>query len=163
MAAFLTGKMVVGQPGDIHSSALNPVLTECDGIDEFGQAARYVYLAGVASTAQYDWVAYDEAGATIRAIADGQGDLAIATAATVANKYGWYQIVGKAYANALTGFADNGKVYLTGTAGSVDDSDVAGDAVVGAWGRSALDATGCPTGTAIFQLDRPKIHDLAFD
>lgn len=158
MAAFLTGKAVVGQPGDIHSSALNPILTECEGIDEFGQAARYIYLGGVASTVQYDWVSFDEAGVTLRAVADAQGNLAIATAAIVAAKYGWYQIVGKSYGTALTGFADNGKVYLTSTAGAVDDSDVAGDAVIGAWGRGALSGT-----TAIFQIDRPKVHDLAVD
>ena len=53
-------------------------------------------------------------------------------AALTASYYGWVQISGKALGNCLTLFADNGYVYLTGTAGSIDDASVAGDFIHGA-------------------------------
>lgn len=121
---------------------------------------EYIYLQGVASTVVGDWVTFDEAHLTTRAVADGQGRVAVAQAAVVASQFGWYMIYGTTSALTLASFADNGKVYLTATAGSVDDADVAGDAVMGAWGRSATDAT---TLLATFELSYPTVHDLAFD
>ena len=50
--------------------------------------------------------------------------------------FGWLQIKGRAIGKALTAFADNGVVYLTATAGSIDDASVAGDVVTGAIGRN---------------------------
>ena len=121
---------------------------------------EYVYLKGVASTAIGTWVTFDEAGLTTRAVANAQGRVAIAMAATVASTYGWYQIYGSAQGLALTAFVDNGKVYLTATDGSVDDTDVAGDAVIGAVGRSAVNET---TLLATFELNYPMVQDLAID
>ena len=125
---------------------------------------EYMYVQGVASGAQYDWVTIDEDFVTTRAVADAQGLVGVLQADLDATTdFGWAAIGGNHYAKALTAFADNGKVYLTATAGSVDDADVAGDFVVGAIGRSALNATGNPTGTAEFQLARPIVQDTAFD
>lgn len=119
---------------------------------------EYIYLQGVASTVATDWVTFDEAHLTTRAVANGQGRVAIAMAAVVASSYGWYQIYGSATGNALAGFADNGSVYLTATAGSVDDADVAGDAVIGAIGRSAVSG-----GDATFELNYPVVQNIAID
>lgn len=125
-------------------------------------AKEYIYLSGVASTAAGSWVTFDEAHLTLLAVANAQGRVAISlTANTSATNYAWYQIYGKAVGKALTGFADNGKVYLTATAGSVDDADVAGDVVIGAIGRSALDTP--TTGMAYFELSYPVVLDLAID
>ena len=77
--------------------------------------------------------------------------------ANVANQYGWYQVRGKAVGKALTGYADNGLVYATATAGSVDDAVVAGDRVKKAIGASALDAPA--TGMAEFEIDAPFMDD----
>ena len=119
---------------------------------------EYMYVQGVASGALYDWVTIDEDFVTTRAIADGQGGVGILQAALDATTdFGWMAISGNHYGKALTGFADNGVVYLTGTAVSIDDTDVAGDQVYGAIGRSALNATGNPTGTAEFELNRPEV------
>ena len=121
---------------------------------------EYIYLKGVASTVLGSWVTFDEVHQTALAVADAQGRLAIALAAVVADKYGWYQIYGSASGLALTAFADNGKVYLTSTDGSVDDADVGGDAVIGAVGRSAVNET---TLLATFELNYPMVQDLAID
>jgi len=123
-------------------------------------AKDFIYLQGVVSTAIGSWVTFDEAHLTIRTVADAQGRVAIAMAAILAAQFGWYQIYGKASGLTLASFADNGKVYLTSTAGSVDDADVAGDFVVGAVGRSATNAT---TLLADFELNYPMVQDTAFD
>jgi hypothetical protein len=121
---------------------------------------EYIYLTGVASTAVGTWVTFDEAHITTRAAANAKGRVAIAMAATVASTYGWYQIYGSAQGLALTAFADNGNVYLTSTAGSVDDTDVAGDAVINAVGRSAVNET---TLLATFEISYPFVSDIAID
>lgn len=122
---------------------------------------EYIYLKGVASTVAGSWVTFDEAHVTTLAVADAQGRVAVAQAAVDStSEYGWYMIYGTCSALCLASFLDNGKVYLTSTPGSVDDADVAGDAIVGAVGRSARNTT---TGMATFELNRPFAHDLAFD
>ena len=54
----------------------------------------------------------------------------------------------------VAGFADNGLIYCTSTAGSVDDAVVAGDLVVGAIGRSAISS-----GAATVELNYPFVTD----
>ena len=130
------------------------------GVRRRVDANEFVYLQGVASTAIGTWVTFDEAGLTIRTAANAQGRVGIAMAAILAAQFGWYQIYGSASGLALTAFADNGKVYLTSTAGSVDDADVAADFVVGAVGRSAVNET---TLLATFELNYPMVQDTAFD
>lgn len=125
------------------------------------QNNEYIYLKGVASVVAGTWVTFDEAHVTTRAVADAQGRVAVAKAAVDATtEFGWFQIYGSVQGKALTAFADNGKVYLTATAGSVDDTDAAGDAVIGAIGRSAVNET---TLLATFELNYPIVMDLAVD
>ena len=123
---------------------------------------EFIYLQGVGSTLANSWVSFDEAHVSTLAVANAKGRVAIAGAAVDATtEYGWYCIYGKFAGKALAAFADNGSVYLTATAGSVDDADVAGDAVLNAWGRSALDTPS--TGLAYFELNYPSVSDIAFD
>ena len=52
--------------------------------------------------------------------------------ASVAAEFGWYQISGKAVTKATTAsgnVADNGDLYMTATAGEVDDVVVTGDRI----------------------------------
>ena len=118
---------------------------------------EYIYLQGVASVVDGTWVTFDEDFVTARAVADAQGQVAIATAAVDATtEYGWFAIWGMKTGLCLASFVDNGVVYLTSTAGSVDDTDVAGDQVYGAIGRTARDTT---TGMSEFQLNYPEVLD----
>jgi len=145
---------------DVHTSKRYRLGT----IKEDVKGNKYMYVQGVASGAQYAWVTIDEDHVTSLATADAQGRVGILQAALDATTdFGWMAIYGNHYGKALSGFVDNGKVYLTSTGGSIDDSDVAGDFVVGAIGRSALDATGNPSGTAEFELNFPIVQDTAFD
>lgn len=118
----------------------------------------FVYLKGVADTAVGSWVTYNvDDGSTALLAANAIGPVAIAMSANVADQYGWYQVEGKAVGLALAAFADNGNVYATATAGSVDDAVVAGDRVKNAKGASALDAPA--TGMAEFEIHRPFMDD----
>jgi hypothetical protein len=130
-----------------------------NAVDETLGGGEFIYLKGVASTAIYDWVTYNrDDGTTTRAVANAIGPVGVAMAALTASYFGWYQISGKAYGNCLTQFADNAAVFLTGTAGSVDDTSVAADLVGNAKGASAK-AVG--TAFAEFEIDRPWVNDRA--
>lgn len=119
---------------------------------------EFIYLQGVASTVVGSWVTFNaDDGTTALLAANAIGPVAIAMSANVASQYGWYQIYGKAVGKALTGFADNGNVYATATAGSVDDAIVAGDRVKNAKGASAVDTPSA--GLAEFEIQYPVMDD----
>ena len=121
-------------------------------------AGEFVYLLGVASTAVGSWVTYNmDDGSTALLAANAIGPVAVAMSANVASQYGWYQIDGKAVGKALAAYADNGLVFATATAGSIDDAVVVGDRVKNAKGASAVDTPS--TGLAEFEIHRPLMDD----
>jgi len=134
-----------------------PLGTILQATDPTYGPGEFIYLKGVASTAIGSWVTFNyDDWTTALAVADAIGPVAISMSAnTAATSYGWYQISGKASGLALASFADNGNVYLTATAGSVDDAVVAGDYVYGAKGASTI--TGA--GLADFEISRPFVKD----
>lgn len=121
---------------------------------------EFIYAKGVASTVVGSAVIIAPDGwTTSLATADDKGTFATAMAATVAGEFGWYQTYGKAVVKVLASFADNANVYLTGTAGSVDDAVVAGDRVHKSLGASAI---GTPSaGLAEIELNYPFCDDIA--
>lgn len=119
--------------------------------------ATFVYLQGVASCAVRNWVTINmDDGTTTRLVADARGPVGIAMATLTASYYGWFARVGKILGSCLTQFADNGRVYITATAGSVDDASVAGDVV---WNAKGASATTVDSGYAEFEIDRPYVAD----
>jgi len=154
-------QIVGAQPiADTSTTQMHPFGTIVRAVDvgttAYG-AGEFVYLKGVASTAVGSWVTYNmDDGTTALLAANAIGPVGVAMSAnTAATSYGWYQISGKAIGACLTGFADNGKVYITATAGSIDDTSVAGDLVVNAKGASAID-----TLKAEFEIARPFVADV---
>lgn len=128
------------------------------GANQNGEG-EFIYLKGVASTAVGSWVTfYEDDYTTALLAANAIGQVGVAMSANVASQYGWYQVRGKAVGKALAAYADNGLVYATATAGSVDDAAVAGDRVKKAIGASALDAPA--TGMAEFEIDHPFMLSL---
>jgi hypothetical protein len=97
---------------------------------------EYIYMLGVASTVAGDAVIYTGAYATARAVANLKGPLAIAMGACVASTYGWYQISGLATGISLTAVVTQTPLYLTATAGQLDDAVVATDLVYNAFAYS---------------------------
>lgn len=114
---------------------------------------EFIYLKGVASTAAADFVTFDSAFATTRTAANAKGPVAVAMAAVLANQYGWYGIYGAFTGNVATG-ADGAKVWVTATAGRVDNTDVAVDIITGAIQRSAT-----ASNRATFWLNYPFAHN----
>jgi len=122
------------------------------GTTNYG-VGEFIYAKGVASCAAKDWVGIPSDNFTlVRAVANGNYPVGVAMAALTASYYGWVQITGKALGNCLTQFADNGYVYLTATAGSIDDASVAGDWISGAVGASSAVVGDLH---AEFELSRP--------
>lgn len=154
--------------GRIGRQPIADTSTTADGVTRLGEIVQayddtygtgeFIYLEGVASTAIGTWVTYNaDDFTTTRLAANAIGPVAVAMSANVADQYGWYQIQGKAVGLALAAYADNGLVYATATAGSIDDAVVAGDRVKRAKGASAVDTPS--TGFAEFEIDRPFMDD----
>tara|TARA_R110000744_G_scaffold157670_2_gene273565 strand:- start:216 stop:719 length:504 start_codon:yes stop_codon:yes gene_type:complete len=121
-------------------------------------AGDFIYLKGVASTVVGSFVTYNsDDNSTALLAANAIGPVATAMSINLAGYYGWYQISGKAVGKAKASYADNGLVYATSTAGSIDDAVVAGDRVKLAKGASAVDTPS--TGLAEFEIQRPFMDD----
>ncbi len=140
------------------NSVIPPLGTVVRAVDPTYGVGEFIFLKGLAATAVGTWVTYnnDDYSTTLLA-ANAIGPVGVSMSANVANQYGWYQISGKAIGLCLAGFLDNANVYATATAGSVDDSVVAGDRVKNAVGASAI---GVPSGSfAEFEINRPFMDD----
>ena len=149
--------LVGAQPiADTSTEQMHPIGTRVKAYDETYGEGEFIYLKGLASTAVGELVVYEEYGnLTVRAVAGSRGPAAVAMSANVASQYGWYQIFGAAVIKAGT-VADNGDVFLTATAGTVDDANVAGDKVDNARFKSA---DGTPSaGYAICQIAYPSCN-----
>lgn len=117
------------------TTQLLPLGTTVRAQDDNNNAGEFIYLVGIASTAAKDWVTYDVGSyVTTRLVAAAVGPVAVAMSANVASQYGWYQISGRAEANASSSLAlaTGALLYATATAGIVDDAVVSGDRVYGA-------------------------------
>lgn len=160
MTWTVTNSVVGNQPIATTSTTQNhPVGKIVTARDPTYGEGEFIYLLGVAGTAVGSWVTYNmDDGSTTGLVADAMGPVAIAMSANVASQYGWYQISGKAVGKCLTAFADNGKVYITATSMTVDDTSVAGDLVIGAIGAST---TVADSGVADFEISRPFVTNGA--
>jgi hypothetical protein len=159
MAYDIVNPIVGAQPiADTSTVQNHPLGTMVSAVDPTLGAGEFVYLTGIASTVVGSWVTYAQSdNSTALLVANAIGMVGTAMSINVASSYGWYQISGKAVGKALTGFADNGNVYATATAGSIDDAIVAGDRVKLAKGASAVDTPS--TGLAYFEISRPFMDD----
>lgn len=153
--------LVAHQPiAETETSKKHPLGTRMWAHSATYGAGEFIYLKGVANTERGSWVHYNaDDFSTALTAANGIGPVAVAMSANVANQYGWYQIHGKAVGKALSGYADNALVWLTATAGSVDDTVVDGDMVHLAKGASAVDTPS--TGLAEFEIHYPYTDDIA--
>lgn len=133
----------------------HPLGTEAVAMDNTYGVARFLYLAGVASTVPGDYVCYNlKTGATVRAVHGGAtstGPGAVAMSANVSGQFGWYAVFGAVPVVAAT-VASDVPLYLTATAGSLDDAVVSGDKISGIISRAAT-----ASGYATCQLAYPEI------
>jgi hypothetical protein len=126
------------------------------GVDQNGK--EYIYLAGVNSTVAGDLVRFDENYQTARSEANITGACAVALAATITGKFGWYQVYGDATVNTNGDVAADKALYVTASYGCVDDAAVAGDLIFGI--TSMTGRTGAGPITAF--LNYPMCYDGAY-
>lgn len=125
----------------------HPLGTRIRGFDATDGHGEFIYLQGKANTLVGSWVIIDGDNYTTT-LADADdiatvfGQMAVAMSANVANQYGWYAIYGKIEAQMAASFADDGKVYLTSTAGVCDDASVANCRVNNAKGCETIVSAG---------------------
>lgn len=159
MANELSGAFLA--PGDLAEVYTRTVIDVGTRMfDDVGN--EYIFLVGVASTVVGSWVTYDEVGLTTLLAANAVGPVAVAMAAIVADKLGWYQIFGTAIGCAKSSdegtLADNTLVGRSAADGFVDDNPTAGDIIYGAISRSAMEASSGNT-TTTFQIWYPWVDD----
>lgn len=154
----------IQEPGFIGAQAIatkdttqrHPLGTVVRASDPTYGAGEFIYLKGVASTAVGSWVGYSPAlGTSVLAVANGTYPLAVSmTTNTTTTSYAWYQISGTARALGLTSITTTtGFLFLTATAGSVDDASVIGDAVFNARKTATVHVVGTFIDT--YNLARP--------
>ena len=150
-------------PAVIDDTARCPVGTIIKAYDDTQGEGEFIYLPGVASLAKGDCVVYDlnpGAQAVVRTLSGTHLNtgrpVAFAMDAIVAGKYGWFQIGGVTIASVLAAFAAGNKVFLTTTAGNVDDAAVNGCQILGAMSSSAI-ATPL-AGKAYLTINRPVLQ-----
>lgn len=153
------GAQPISEVSTTQNHPLGTILKAVDRGSNANGEGEFIYVKGVASGALGSWVTINEDDYTTALLAaNAIGRVGIfMSVLDAATDYGWAQISGKAVGLCLAGFADNGNVYATATAGSVDDAVVAGDRVKNCKGASAVD--GPATGMAEFEIDRPFMDD----
>lgn len=139
--------------GVVDTTAKVPLGTRMRGADGFSE---FIYLKGIGSTAIGSWVTFDENGVTALLAANGKGFVAVATAATIANTYGWYCIYGVTSALLAANCADNASIGRETTDGYAGDGRAAGDEIIGAMSRGA---TAGAAALATVQLAYPFVND----
>lgn len=151
--ANLTGpaQVFAGDTSEVDSSAQHQVGTKAFDTD----GNEYVYLKGVANTVAGSWVTYDEAGVTALLAANAKGFVAVAMAAIVAAKYGWYLIRGTADAKMAANCGDNALIGREGADGVAGDGRAAGDEIIGAMSREAT----TDAALAAVQVSYPFVND----
>lgn len=130
-------------------------------VDSTYGSGEFIYLKGVASTVVGSWVSYTAGtGVSTLSVASLKGlPLAVSmTTNTTTTSYAWYQISGTAQALGLTSItSSSGFIFLTSTAGSVDDASVSGDLIIGAKKTATVHVVGTFLDT--YLLVRPVTTD----
>lgn len=151
-----------GIPVSPDITALFPVGTITQFVEDTQGPAELIYLPGVASLVAGDIVDYNltpGSQAVVRhsnATASNKGSsVAIALAPVLAGQYGWFQISGVALANTVAGTVA-GAAMGTATAGSLGNTADAGDQILNA---AVLTAVGTPSaGKSYVQINRPFVQ-----
>jgi hypothetical protein len=164
MTWIITEDRVVAQPiataSDTQNHALGTIVKAKDSTYGFGE---FIYLKGVSSNFTGALVTYVTstgvtALSTTAGVLTGGAPMAVSMSAATGSQYGWFQIAGDAimYKTAVKfDPATNQHVYLSGTAGRIMQTSVAGRQIIGARFAATTTVTST-TSTAIVTLNRPS-------
>lgn len=159
--AFIVRNPIVGfqQINVTSDTQKHPLGTVVQADDLVYGGGEFIYLKGVVGTVVGSLVTYDlNAASTALAPATlGNGPVAVAMSANVANQWGWYQIAGIAAVKAPNAMVVGADIFmLAATPGSVDDAQVNGEQICNA---KALTTTGTPSaGLALIEIMRPFLQ-----
>ena len=133
MAYQITSPLGMQAIAETSTVQKHPLGTHAIGTDPTYGDAEFIYLKGVAATAVGDLVTFDvKDGVTTRTVAASKGQAAVAMSANVANQYGWYCIRGgNIPVSCAAAAVVDAPLYVTATAGAVDDAVVAGQGISG--------------------------------
>lgn len=134
--AELTGILSPGDIDEVYSRTAIDLGTRMKG----DNGSEYIFLKGVASCVAGSWVTYDEEFDTTLLVTAAKGPVAVAMAAIVADKYGWFCIFGGVKACIAASSADNAVIGFETTSGYAGDGATGGDIIYNAVSRSATGA-----------------------
>lgn len=153
-------EVAVGAPGDVDTTARNPVGLRRKGMDAYGFPAEYIYLIGVASTIVGSVVTFDATGQTALIVADASGLVAVATGLTVASTWGWYCVQGKVLVDVVANSAATATTAKNPgretTDGKVGDGRAAGDEIANFYQITATTAAA----VVPCQIDHPYVNNF---
>ena len=165
----VTGQLGLPVPGAIDSVQRAPVGTVASFRSDTLGEGEFIYLAGCASTVAGAVVSYEvnyntSVATSTTALWAGTANtplpLAVATAATVAGTWGWYQIGGSAVVSCSGTIAEGDNLYWQAS-GVVSHTAIAGKQMVNA---TAASANATPSsGFVIATIDRPASQAAGAD
>ncbi len=135
----------VGDLDAVDATARNPLGTIVAGAD----GSTYIYLQGAAGIAANAAVVYNPSTFLAALLASGSvGPVAVAKAAIVASKYGWFQVRGVTPIINKGAVTINTQLYIANSSGSLDSTYVAGAQVhtaLAVTSSTAVDVSGSAT------------------
>lgn len=143
----------LGPADQVDSSALYELGTIAHGEDSNYGPVELIYLkAGSGVTeALGSCVGFGGDYETVLAVANGiYSGIAHALGAVTAGQYAWHVLNGNRVIKGAASLADNANLYLTSTAGTLDDAVVAGDYVYKAKTITAIDTPSTGLAVAYF-------------
>lgn len=161
MAYTIAENTLLGQSiADVSTTKKGALGTIVRAKDPTYGAGQFIYLKGLDATIRGSWVTYNPDDWSTTLIAPNAiGPVAVAMGACVTGAYGWYQIYGKAIANAAD-VADDASVYIDTVAGICDDAAVTGDRVWGAkWASDDDTASDTAQARAEVEIAFPFVND----
>ncbi len=163
MAYVITTPGAGWQPiATVEATQRHALGTIVNAVDPTYGAGEFIYLKGVTNNFTGALVTYVgntgvTALSTTSGVATGGAPMAVSMSTATGSQYGWFQIAGDAvmYKTAVKfDPASGNRVMLSGTAGRIMQTSVAGRQIIGA--RFAATATvTSTTSTAIVTLNRP--------
>jgi hypothetical protein len=126
------------------------------GVDPLYGMGEFIYLAGVAGTVVGSVVNFDQVAGTttLNPATGGNGQVAVAMAATVATTFGWYQVRGVAVVkDSGTATVGADAFAQASTPGSISSASVPSEQVVNAKFVSAINTPSA--GLALCQIEYP--------
>ncbi len=142
--AFALHDLPGGQPiADTSTVQKHPLGTRVRATDPTYGESEFIYLKGVVGTNPGNVVVYKQKEATTTlAVLASKGALAVSQSANGANQFAWYCVAGACQASFAGAAVADTQLYLTASAGAIDDVVTAGSGILGMVASAAVGGAG---------------------